>query len=49
MDYTRLKTIKELQSEVEGARSNELAKKAIWELEAGKEKKLQREQLPKNR
>ncbi len=33
VEYTRDKTIKELQSEVEKARSDELAKKATWELE----------------
>jgi len=41
ISYTKDKTIKELQSEVEKARSDELAKKATWELEASKEKKLE--------
>ena len=43
VDYTRGKTIKELQSEVEKARSDELAKKATWELETSKEKKLEKQ------
>ena len=43
VDFTRGKRIKELKSAVEKARSDELAKKAIWELEAGKEKKLERQ------
>ena len=43
VDYTKDKTIKELESEVEKARSDELAKKATWELEAGKEKKLEKQ------
>ena len=43
VDYTKGKTIKELKSEVEKARSDELAKKATWELEVGKEKKLERQ------
>ena len=33
IDYTKGKTIKELESEVEKARSDELAKQATWELE----------------
>ncbi len=41
--YTKPKVIKELKSEVEKARSDELAKKATWELESAKEKKLERE------
>ena len=41
-DFTGPKKIKTLKSSVETARSNELAKQAIWELEAGKEKKLER-------
>jgi HlyD family secretion protein len=41
--YTKDKTIKELESEVEKARSDELAKHATWELEKGKEMKLERE------
>jgi HlyD family secretion protein len=40
VNYTKDKTIKELESEVEKARSDELAKKATHELESGKEKKL---------
>jgi HlyD family secretion protein len=42
LDFTKAKTIKELESEVEKARSDELAKKATWELEVSKEKKLVR-------
>ncbi|GAC1470529.1 MAG: hypothetical protein NVSMB9_15720 [Isosphaeraceae bacterium] len=38
--WTKDKTIKELKSEVEKARSDELAKKATWDLEVQKEKKL---------
>jgi HlyD family secretion protein len=38
--YTREKTVKELKSEVEKARSDELAKQATWELEKTKETKL---------
>ena len=41
--YTKDKTIKELESEVEKARSDELAKQATWELEKGKEMQLERE------
>ena len=41
VDYTKGKTIKQLRSEVEKARSSELAKKAILELENSKEKKLE--------
>ena len=43
VDYTRDKTIKELKSEVEKARSDELAKKATCELETSKEKKLEQQ------
>jgi len=43
IDFTKGKTIKELKSEVEKARSDELAKKATWELETSKEKKLERQ------
>ena len=43
VDYTKDKTIKELESEVEKAHSDELAKKATWELEASKEKKLEKQ------
>jgi HlyD family secretion protein len=41
--YTKNKTIKELESEVEKARSDELAKKATFALEDTKEKKLERQ------
>ena len=41
--YTKHKTIKELESEVEKARSDELAKKATFALEDTKEKKLERQ------
>jgi HlyD family secretion protein len=41
--YTKGKTIKELVSEVEKARSDELAKQATWSLERSKEKKLERQ------
>jgi HlyD family secretion protein len=41
--YTREKTTKELKAEVEKARSDELAKKATFELEEDKEKKLERQ------
>jgi RND family efflux transporter MFP subunit len=43
LEYTKAKTIKELQSEVEKAKSDELAKKATFELETSKEKKLERQ------
>ena len=39
--YTCGKTIKELKVDVERKRSDELAKKATWELEKGKEAKLE--------
>ena len=39
--YTKGKTIKELRSEVEKARSDELAKEAAWELEKAKEIELE--------
>jgi HlyD family secretion protein len=42
-DYTKHKKIKELESAVEKARSEELAKKAIWALEDSKEKMLERQ------
>jgi len=42
-EYTKGKTIKELRSEVEKARSDELAKKATWDLETSKEKKLEKQ------
>ena len=41
--YTREKTIKELESEVKKAHSDELAKQATWELEKGKENKLEKQ------
>ena len=41
--YTYSKTIKELESEVKKALSDELAKKATWELEKAKEAKLERQ------
>ena len=37
VEYTKDKTIKELESEVEKAHSDELAKQATWELEKSKE------------
>jgi HlyD family secretion protein len=43
VDYTKGKTIKELKSDVEKARSDELAKNATFELELSKEKKLERQ------
>jgi len=43
IDFTKGKTIKELKSDVEKARSDELAKKATHELEYGKEKKLEKQ------
>jgi beta-lactamase regulating signal transducer with metallopeptidase domain len=46
VDYTKGKTIKELKSEVEKARSDELAKKKVWELEKAKESALEREVNP---
>jgi RND family efflux transporter MFP subunit len=42
-DYTYDKTIKELESEVKKARSDELAKQATWELEKAKEAKLEKQ------
>ena len=41
--YTKGKTIKELKSEVEKARSDELAKQSTWDLEKSKEAKLTRQ------
>jgi HlyD family secretion protein len=41
-DFTGPKKIKALKSSVETNRSNELAKQAMWELQTGKEKKLER-------
>jgi HlyD family secretion protein len=43
VQYTKGKTIKELGSEVEKSKSDELAKQATWELEKGKELKLERQ------
>ena len=42
-EYTYSKTIKELESEVKKTLSDELAKKATWELEKAKEAKLERQ------
>jgi HlyD family secretion protein len=41
--YTKDKTIKELKSEVEKARADELAKEATWKLERAKEEKLRQQ------
>jgi HlyD family secretion protein len=41
--YTRKKTVKELEAEVEKARSDELAKQSTYELEKSKEAKLERQ------
>ena len=43
VDYTRGKTIKELKSEIEKARSDELKQKRTWEREKSKESVLERE------
>jgi RND family efflux transporter MFP subunit len=43
LDFTRDKTIKELESEVEKAKSDELAKQQTWELEKDKEAKLDKQ------
>jgi hypothetical protein len=43
LDFTKAKRIKALRSDIEKAHSDELAKKAIWELEAAKTKKLNRQ------
>jgi HlyD family secretion protein len=43
LDYTKGKTIKELRTEVEKARSDELAKQATWELEKNNVAKLERQ------
>ena len=43
VEYTKDKTIKELESEVEKAHSDELAKQATWELEKAKEAKLEKQ------
>ena len=42
-DYTRAKNLKELRSEVEKSRSDELAKLSIWELQKVKELELERQ------
>jgi HlyD family secretion protein len=42
-NYTQNKQTKQLKTEVEKTHSNELAKKAVWDLERGKEKKLERQ------
>ena len=42
VDFTRGKRIKELKATVQKYRSDELAKKAIWELTLSKAKKLER-------
>ena len=41
--YTYGKTIKELENEVKKALSDELARKATWELEKAKEAKLEKQ------
>ncbi len=41
VDYTKSKTIKELRSEVEKARSDELAKQAAWDVEQVEELELE--------
>jgi HlyD family secretion protein len=43
VEYTREKTIKTLESDVKKANSDELAKQATWELEKGKEYKLEKQ------
>jgi hypothetical protein len=43
VQYTKAKTIKELKSEVEKARAEELAKRTTWEREKSKEQALERE------
>ncbi|MFI5454405.1 MAG: sigma-70 family RNA polymerase sigma factor [Isosphaerales bacterium] len=40
VDYTKPRTVRQLRSDVEKARSDELPKKAIWQLEMAKEQKL---------
>jgi RNA polymerase sigma factor (sigma-70 family) len=42
-DYTKAMTLKELKSEVEKARINELEKEALWDLQKTKEADLQRQ------
>jgi RNA polymerase sigma factor (sigma-70 family) len=41
--YTRDKTVRQLQSQVEHATSHELAKKQIWEIEQDKERALEKQ------
>jgi hypothetical protein len=48
IDYERARRIKELRSDLEKARSGELANKATWDLEQSKLAKLKRMQDPKN-
>ena len=43
VEYTKGKTLRELQKEVKKSQSNELAKKAILDLERQKQKKLERQ------
>ena len=43
VDYKKDKRVKQLKSEVDKARSNELAKKAAWELEKLKESAIERQ------
>jgi RNA polymerase sigma factor (sigma-70 family) len=42
-EYTKAKTLKELKSEVEKARINELEKEALWDMQKAKEAGLQRQ------
>jgi hypothetical protein len=42
VEFTKDKTIKELEAEFEKARSSELAKKSSWELEKSRESELER-------
>ena len=42
IDYTQPKELRALRSNVEKARSNELARRAVWTLEQNKEQKLER-------
>jgi len=43
VEYTKPRTIRQLNSEVQKARSDELAKQATWELQTSKERKLERQ------
>ena len=43
VEFTKMKEVKNLKSEVEKARSDELAKEATWQLEQAKEHKLERD------